>query len=245
LARCYAVAEPAQALTTAERLKARFPKDADVLYVAAETEMKAFNDTTFTMFQNTPASYRVHELSAKIFEVQNRFTDAISEYKKAIELAPDAPDLHFLLGRAILLSGHSEENLKGAAEAFTAELKLSPEDSSCEYQLAQIASVQGAQASAEQHLQRALQISPDFVSAMVALANAYNHERQYNRAIPLLLHATKLQPRNEAAHYALLAAYRNSGNMEKARQEKSILDGLQKPPDGEFADFLKKLGEKP
>jgi hypothetical protein len=33
--------------------------------------------------------------------------------------------------------------------------------------------------------------------------------------------------------------------MDKAKSEKAILDKLQKPPEGEFSDFLKKLGEKP
>jgi hypothetical protein len=33
--------------------------------------------------------------------------------------------------------------------------------------------------------------------------------------------------------------------MDKAKQEKAILDKLQKPPEGEFSDFLKKLGEQP
>jgi uncharacterized protein HemY len=72
-ARCYSSSgETIKALRLAEDLKQRFPNEADVLYVAAETEMKAFNDTTFSLFQHAPSSYRVHELSARIFEVQNR-----------------------------------------------------------------------------------------------------------------------------------------------------------------------------
>ncbi len=69
--------------------------------------MKAFNDSTLAMFQRTPASYRVHELSAEIFEVQSRYDEAVAEYQKAIDMNPQAPDLHFRLGRAILLAGHS------------------------------------------------------------------------------------------------------------------------------------------
>ena len=66
-----------------------------------------------------------------------------------------------------------------------------------------------------------------------------------DKAIPLLTKAVELQPANETAHYALLTAYRNAGQLDKAKAEKAILDKLQKPPDGEFSDFLKKLGEKP
>jgi hypothetical protein len=42
-----------------------------------------------------------------------------------------------------------------------------------------------------------------------------------------------------------MMAYRNSGDMEAAKREKQTLDSLQKPPEGEFTEFLKKLGEKP
>jgi hypothetical protein len=42
-----------------------------------------------------------------------------------------------------------------------------------------------------------------------------------------------------------MLAYRNSGDAENAKREKAILDELQKPPEGEFTEFLKKLGEKP
>ncbi len=243
-ARCYAAeGKLPEAITTAENLKKRFPSNADVLYVAAETEMKAFNDTTFAMFQRTPSSYRVHELSARIFEVQDRFADAVVEYGKAIELQPSAPDLHYRLGRAILLESHSPESLQHAADAFRAELKISPEDSASEYQLGQIAMAQAQTTDARQHFERALQLSPDFVSAMVALAGLYSHENQNPRAIALLARAAALQPDNEAVHYALLTAYRNAGDMDKARSEKETLDRLRKPPEGEFTDFLKKLGD--
>ena len=42
-----------------------------------------------------------------------------------------------------------------------------------------------------------------------------------------------------------MMAYRNAGDMDEARREKAELDELQKAPEGEFTDFLKKLGEKP
>jgi hypothetical protein len=49
----------------------------------------------------------------------------------------------------------------------------------------------------------------------------------------------------ESAHYSLMIAYRNLGKTEDALREKAALDKLQKLPEGEFSDFLKKLGEKP
>jgi len=245
-ARCYSTAgNAASSLALVEDLKTRYPADPDVLYVAADAEMKAFNDTTFAMFQRTASSYRVHQLSARIFEIQNRFSDAVAEYKKAIQLNPKAPDLNFRLGRAILLESHSPQALQSASAAFAAELKISPEDSASEFQLGQIAQVQGNTAGAQQHFEQALKLSPSFVTAMVTLATLHTHQRQYDQAITLLNRAVALQPANEGAHYALLTAYRDAGQMDKAKAEKATLDRLQKPPDTEFSDFLKKLGDKP
>jgi hypothetical protein len=41
-----------------------------------------------------------------------------------------------------------------------------------------------------------------------------------------------------------MLAYRNSGQMDKARLEQQELQKLQHPPEGEFTDFLKRLGEQ-
>jgi tetratricopeptide (TPR) repeat protein len=244
--KCYSASgAETKAFGLLDEMAAKWPDDADVLYLRAKLHMKAFNDATLAMFQRTPASFRVHELSAEIFEVDSRYEEAVGEYRKAIEMNPQAPDLHFRLGRAILLAGHNPDSLAKATAAFRDELKLNPEDAACEFQLGQIAQVEGNKAEAKAHFEEALKRAPQFVSAMIALAKVETTDKRYDRAISLLCKAVELQPANETAHYALLTAYRDAGQMDKAKSEKAILDKLQKPPEGEFSDFLKKLGEKP
>ncbi len=244
--KCYSAnADETKAFALLDEMAARWPDNADVLYLKAKLHMKAFNDTTLAMFRRTPASYRVHELSAEIFEVQNRYDEAIGEYQKAIDLNPQAPDLHFRLGRAILLASHNSEALTKATSAFEAELKLNPEDGACEFQLGQIAQVEGNKDTAKVHFEKALALAPQFVQALIAMGKIETAEKHYDKATAFLTKATAQQPANETAHYALLTAYRDAGQMDKAKQEKAILDKLQKPPEGEFSDFLKKLGEKP
>jgi tetratricopeptide (TPR) repeat protein len=236
--------ENTQAFVLLDRLQKTYPNDADVLYLDAKLHMKAFNDATYKMFQRSPSSYRVHELSAEIFEVQHQYEDAVGEYRKAIEQNPAAPDLHFRLGRAILLEKHDTDSLKRAEEEFRAELRISPEDSACEFQLGQIAAVEGNRDAAASHFKEALELTPDFVQALIALGKLETTNKNFDGAIAHLQRAVELQPANETAHYALLTAYRDSGDLEKAKLEKQKLDSLQKPPSGEFSDFLKKLGEK-
>jgi tetratricopeptide (TPR) repeat protein len=243
--KCYSLTgDNAEASSLLQRLEARFPNDADVLYTAAKMHMTAFNDVTFAMFQRVPASYRVHELSAEIFEIESRYADAVGEYRKAIALNPSAPELHFKLGRAILLQSHNPEALQQASAEFRAELKVSPEDSASEFQLGQIAQALGKSADAKLHFERAVSLDPAFVQALIALGKIHLQNKQYAEAISLLTRATQVQPANETAHYVLLTTYRDSGQLDRAKAEKVILDRLQKPPQGEFSDFLKRLGEK-
>jgi tetratricopeptide (TPR) repeat protein len=244
--KCYSAKhDEANTFSLLQRLRERFPADPDVLYTSGKLHMKAFNDATLAMFQGAPSSYRVHQLSAEIFEVENRYGEAVAEYRKAIASKPDAPEIHYRLGRALLLQSHDPASLELAAVEFKSELKLSPEDAACEFQLGQIAQVQGKSSDARLHLERAVELSGTFVTGLIALGRLNTQEKQYGTAIQLLSRATHLQPENETAHYALLTAYRNSGQMDKAKAEKAILDRLQKPTDGEFSNFLKKLGEKP
>lgn len=219
-----------------ERLRREFPDDADVLYQSARFHMRAFNDAVARMFDRTPASFRVNQLSGEILELQGRQEDAITEYRKAIAKNPAAVNLHFRLGRALLM----ESKLDPALAEFEAELKLNPNDALAEYQIAQILQVRGDTAQATSRFQRALALKPDFVEAMIALAKAQKAE-----SIPLLEKAVRLAPANESARYALMIAYRNAGRMTEAEAQKTELDRLQRPPEGEFTEFLKRLGERP
>ena len=227
-----------------DQLKKNFPSDADVLYEVARVHMRAWNDAVFQMYQKAPASFRVNQLSAEIFETQGRYRDAAAEYRKAIEKNPMALNLHYRLGRAMLLESHDPANLRDARKEFEAELGLNPEDAVAEYQIGQILLAEQNSAEAAARFERAVSLNGDFAEALVALAKTKSDAKKYGEAIPLLERAVKLQPTSEPAHYSLMLAYRNGGKMEDAEREKAVLDKLERPPEGEFTDFLKKLGEK-
>ena len=228
-----------------DRLKQAYPDDADVLYQAARLHMRAWNDTIYQLYQKAPASFRVNQLSGEILETMGQFSEAAAEYRKAIEKSPTTLALHFRLGRALLLASHSPEALEAARQEFLAELKLNPQDAIAEYQVAQVLDVQQKNAEAIPHFEQALKLQPDFAEVLIALGKIRVEQKKYDEAVSLLERAVKLMPQSEPAHYNLMLAYRNSGRMADARKEKAALDKLQKAPEGEFSEFLKKLGEKP
>jgi len=53
-----------------EQLRAEFPGQADVLYLAARFHMRAWNDVLYDLYQKAPASYRVNQISGEVFEMQ-------------------------------------------------------------------------------------------------------------------------------------------------------------------------------
>ena len=227
-----------------DKLQKSFPGDADVLYETARVHMKAWNDAVFQMYLKTPASYRVNQLSGEIFEIQGRHQDAAAEYRKAIQKNPAALNLHYRLGRALLLESHEPANLREARKEFEAELALNPSDAVAHYQVGQILLAEQNPVGAAARFERAVALNPDFAEALVALAKTKSDAKKYGEAIALLERAVKLQAASESAHYSLMLAYRNAGRTEDARREKAALDKLNRPPEGEFTEFLKKLGEK-
>jgi tetratricopeptide (TPR) repeat protein len=225
------------------QLEKEFPADPDVLYVSANYHMKAWNDAIYRMYQKAPSSYRVDQLSAEVFETQGKYTEAIAEYRKAIEKNPKAINLHYKLGRALLQQSHDPAGLEQARKEFEAELTLNPSDAVAEYQVAQILTTQLKKDEAKPHFERAAELRPDFPEALIAVAKLRSEAKRYDDAVKLLERAVKLQPRGEIAHYNLMLAYRNAGRTADAEREKTELDKLQKPPEGEFTDFLKRLGD--
>jgi uncharacterized protein HemY len=226
------------------KLRAAYPGDADALYLSARLYMRAWNDTIYQLYKTNPASFRVNQLSGEILETQGQFVAAVAEYRKAIEKNPDALNLHFRLGRALLMSSHSPETLDAALKEFEIELARNPQDAVAHYQVAQVLLVQEKPKEASARLERALELNRDFPEALIALGKLRVDEKRNDEAITMLTRAVQLMPRSEAAHYNLMIAYRNAGKMAEARREKAVLDKLQKAPEGEFTEFLKKLGEK-
>ena len=246
LVRCHIAAENfAGAFPVLYRLKELYPADADVLYETARMQMKAWNDVVREMFEKTPASFRVNQLSAEIFEIQAKYSEAVSEYRKAIEKSPKTLNLHYRLGRALLMESHEPAALDAARQEFEAELALNPNDAVAHYQVAQILQAQQNPGEALARLERVVALDPNFAEALIALGRLHLDANRAAQAITLLEQGVKLVPRSESAHYALMMAYRNAGRRDDAQRQKQQLDELQKSPEGEFTEFLKRIGEQP
>lgn len=246
LVRCLIAAERwADASAALATLETEFPENPDVLYEAARLHLKAWNGAVARMFEGTPASFRVNQLSAEIFEIQGRYDEAVAEYRKALTKSPRSLNLHYRLGRALLARSHEPAALEEARKEFAAELELNPYDAVAHYQIAQILDVQQKSDEAAKSLEEAVRLDPDFPEALTALARYRSRAGEHASAVKLLERAVELQPKAESSLYALMVAYRNAGRRDEALAAKKRLDALQQSPEGEFSDFLRRIGEQP
>lgn len=232
------------ALAVLEKLNNLYPSDEDVLFETARLHMQAWNEVIREMFLKTPASFRVNQISGEIFDDQGRYADALAQFREAISKNPKALGLHFRAGRALVMSSHTPESLELAQQEFEAELALNPSDAVAEYEIAQILLTQKKNDQALHCLEHAVQLNDHFPEALIELAKLKLSAKHNDEGISLLERAVQMMPNSEAARYSLMMAYRDSGRTEDAVREEKELDKLQKPPEGEFTEFLKKLGQE-
>ena len=143
------------------------------------------------------------------------------------------------------MRSHDPSALQEALEQFRGELGLNPDDAVAEFQVGQILQILGQAEEALVHFERAVALDGDFPEALVSLGKEYARLQRHGQAIDVLTRALELHPESEPAHYSLMLAFRNAGRREDARRIQESLDRLQTPEDGEFADFLRRIGEAP
>ena len=228
------------AIDIARRLKRSYPDDPDVLYQVAELYSALSKNTVNDLLKKRPDSFRVHELAGEALEAEHNDVRALLEYRKAIELNPKAPHLHYRIA-TILLRDQKNATDEQAREEFTQELTVNPGDAPSEYQIGEILRRQNQLDGASVHFARALELDPAFVEAHIGVAQLEMARHQFNAAITHLQTAVRLAPENPNTHYSLMLAYRESGKVDEAKREMATVEDLNAKKESDFNQSLRTL----
>lgn len=202
-----------------QRLRRRFPRDAEVLYMSVHVFSDLSTRASQALLTADPGSYQVHELNAEALESQGKWDQAESEYRKVLAMKPDLPGIHFLIGRLILTKPKTAATFQDAKKEFEAELNVDPHNAGAEFVLGELALHSQDYKTAISHFSKAATYNPNFPNAKIELGRALISIHQPARAIVPLEAAVKLQPQNPSAHYLLAMAYRGAGRMPEAQKE--------------------------
>jgi len=196
-----------------------FPNDPEVLYLTVHV----FSDLSIRASQKlmvaAPTSYQVRLLNAEALEAQGKWDDAITEYREVLKRNPDLPEIHYRVGRLLLVRPKTEENKQAARREFEEELKVDPRNAGAEYILGELARQDQQFPTAIEHFEHATKLDAQFADAFIGLGRSMLEAGRNAEAVAPLHVAAKLRPDNPAVHLYLGTAYSRTGFKEEAQHE--------------------------
>ena len=139
-------------------------------------------------------------------------SEAISHYKKAIELNPDLAQAHNNLGSALIHKGNTSE----AIVHYKTTIKLKPDYADAHFNLGSALLNQGNTSEAIVHYKKAIELHPDLAQAHNNLGNVLIKKGNTNEAIFHYKRAIELNPDDYQVHYNLGNTLLNQGNTSEA-----------------------------
>jgi tetratricopeptide (TPR) repeat protein len=209
----------------------QFPQDPEVLFVLVH----AYSDLSTRVAQNlattAPQSVPAHKLNAEALEIQGKWDEAQREYEEMIAKEPDAPSLHYLLGRLLLSRPQPDANsVQRAKDEFHKEIEINPRNAGAEYILGEMARQESHLEEAIPHFSRAAKLDSSFGDSFMGWGFCLVTLKRYEEAIPPLQAAVRLQEGNPSAHYNLAVALSRTGQKEQADKEFAIHRRLAQKP---------------
>ena len=165
----------------------------------------------------------------------SEFSEAIDEFKRAIELQPDYAEAYYHMGRAYF-SLHSYDK---AHEAFKNASKHDPKLADAHFSYAVTSYMLGHDKEAIDALKKALNVDPKHLNAYMKLGNIYLELKEYQDAANTYEKVLKIKSNNAEARYNLGVAYLGLGKkyISAARSQQNALKKLDN-------DFATDLAEK-
>jgi len=207
-----------RAADTLAQLKKLAPDNPEVLYAAYRTHSELSLESMLALSLVAPNSAQMHQLLAQEQIKEGNTNAAIAEYRKAIQLDPHLPGVHFEL--AELLHTSQDAAVKRQAEQeYRTALAENPQDEKALCRLGDIAAQRGDSQQEYANYSKAVALQPADAAAKLGLAKALLEMNQDGKALALLEASEQLEPTNDIVHYRLATLYRKMGRTDDARRE--------------------------
>ncbi len=161
----------------------------------------------------------------------NDFAGAREDFAKAVELAPQLPNMHSAYGMSLVNTG----DVAGAAEHFRLELKGNPNDYLANVQLGALLRQEQDYAGARKNFDRALLVRPRDAAARYQLALVDVSEGRVEESAKELESLVAEAPQFTEAHVTLATVYyrlkrKQDGDRERATVQRLNSDAQAKQP---------------
>ena len=169
-------------------------------------------------FGEPPDSGAARLLLAQMLQRANLPRQAAVEARKALDIAPQLPMAHFLLGEVALFDSNIEE----ATRQFDAERQINPDYAPVYERLGDAYLRVNKLDLAQQALTKALSLDMSNTGPFILMGRVLLRRQDAATAILYLKHAERMDPSNSITHASLAQAYRLIGDEENARRENEL-----------------------
>jgi len=150
------------------------------------------------------------------------YAGAREDFAKAVELAPQLPNVHSAYGMSLVNTG----DVSGAAQHFRLELQSNPNDYLANVQLGALLRQDQEFAEARKHFDRALLVRPHDPAVRYQLALIYVGEGSVDRSANELESLIADAPQFTEAHVTLATVYYRLKRKQAGDRERSIVQKL-------------------
>ncbi|HKE26912.1 MAG TPA: tetratricopeptide repeat protein [Bryobacteraceae bacterium] len=201
----------------------RTPKaSTEALYWQAKAANELALQAFFRLGQ-LPPSVELHQLRAEIARDQNQPMEAVTEWRAALELAPNDPRLQEQLAASLLIAG----DYRAAVDQAVATLKAVPAGAELNFVAGDSLLHLEEPEKSIPYLRAALGADPKLLPAAASLGLALSRLDRSTEAIQYLAKALDLDD-DGSLHYQLAQAYQATGNPQKARATMAAYQALLK-----------------
>jgi tetratricopeptide (TPR) repeat protein len=199
------------------------PNNPEVLYTLGGVYSSLAEITMGKIQTADPNSYLLELLLGKVSEIKQLYPDAAEHYKRAIERAPDVPDLYYRYAHALWAAGNSE----AALSVYRSAIERNPYDYRAKWEAARILLADHPEEALSLTTQ-ALELKPDLADALTIRGRALVALQKPQDAIADFRKAISIDPDDPAVHFQLARAYRLTGQAQEAQNENAIYERLDK-----------------
>jgi tetratricopeptide (TPR) repeat protein len=165
-----------------------------------------------TTIARNPNCWMAYSNLGSFLSERGNTTEAISDFRKALELWPDQSKDHNNLGKALAQEGRTNE----AMNEFRTALKISPDNADAESNIGALLLQQGDTNNAISHLRQAVEKFPREAQAHINLGNALLEKGETDSAVAEYEKTLDLPFDHAESHYSIANALRKKGDVERA-----------------------------
>ncbi len=162
-----------------------------------------------------PSSGQSYLLLARMLMQANLPEAAGEAAKKALQLVPNLPLAHFMLGEFYLFKSDTEQALR----EFEQEREINPANASVYDRLGDVYTRSGKYQEAQQALAKAISLDTSSTGPFIQMGKVLLRKNDPQTSLLYLQHAEKMDPGSYMTHTLLGQAYRSLGRMEEAQKE--------------------------